>query len=395
MILENFRLAFKSLAANKLRTLLSMLGIIIGVGSVVAITSFGNSASQSIQANIAEAGLETITVAPGRGSAAEVDRLFREERVDDITELRGVRNAEPVNQRAFGIRTGSVTLTEQVVTATPALLEVFGLELAAGRFVSEEDQQERAPVVVLGSELATSLFGTDDAVGRYIRLLGDPARQLRVVGVLESKSDSFGFSFNTSAFVPRRTYLGRFVNTERVGRFVIHADASEDVIATSERIAAYFESRTGSADAVRVISPSTIAETFENVTDTLNIFLTGIAAISLLVGGIGIMNIMLVSVTERTKEIGIRKALGATPGRIMGQFLVEAGSLTAFGGAVGIAIGLSISVIVLNTLGWTFAPSPAGYALAFFVAAATGLFFGLYPAARASRLDPVIALSYE
>ncbi len=395
MIIENIRLAVKSLAANKMRTFLSMLGIVIGVASVVAITTFGSSASESIQSNIAEAGLETITVMPGRGAGAAVDRVFREERVGEIQELTGVVAVAAVNQQSFGMRVGSETVSDTVMSATPEFLSIFSLEMSSGRFVTERDEEDRTPVVVLGTELAESLFGDKDPVGSYVRLLGDPSRQLRVIGVLAEKSDNLGFSFNTSAFVPRGTYLTRLVNTETVDRFVVQADAEQDVLATADRVTDYFEVRTGDSESFRVVSPSTIAETFESVTETLNVFLTGIAAISLLVGGIGIMNIMLVSVTERTKEIGIRKALGATPARIMGQFLVEASSLTTFGGVVGVVLGVVVSVVSVNAFGWAFTPSIASYVLAFGVAAVTGIFFGIYPAGRASRLDPVIALSYE
>ena len=395
MIRENVRSASRSLINNKLRTMLSMLGIIIGVGSVVAITTIGRSAAEGIQANIAEAGLETITVVAGRDAGREVRRLFTEDLADSLAAIDGVATALPINQRSMTFRVGKEYAEETVIAVEPAFHEVFSLETVSGRFITESDIDGRDQVAVLGADLAESLFGTGDPLGEYVRVLGDGARQLRVVGVLAEKSDTLGFSFDTSAYIPRSTYTTRFERAETVDRYVLRADRTRDVLETAAAVEATMQELTGETEAVRVLSPSTIAETFESVTTTLQIFLTGIAAISLIVGGIGIMNIMLVSVTERTREIGIRKALGATPRRIMGQFLTEAVVLTGVGGLLGIALGTVLSLGTTLVLGWSFSVSPSAYGTAVLFSTSVGVFFGLYPAVRASRLDPAVALSYE
>ncbi len=396
MILEHMRSATRSLWGNKLRTFLSMIGIVIGVGSVVAITALGESARASITSQIAQAGLETVTVNVGRRPGAAVERLFTEELVDKFTEFEGIKAAAAVNRSNAQLKAGEESASEQITSATPAYLDIFSLEMREGRFVTEADMLERSAVVVLGSELADTLFPDGGAVGSSVRVLGSSPKQLRVVGVLETRSDTFGFSFDSGAFVPRTSYLVRIAKPDRPDSFVLWADPdARDVVETAAELQAWFDAETGSENAVRVQSPSTIAETMSGVTDTLSGFLAGIAAISLVVGGIGIMNIMLVSVTERTREIGIRKALGATPAAIRVQFLVEAIYITLAGGLAGLALGMGISKVASGFLGWDFILSPSSMAVAVAFSAATGIFFGLYPAARAARLDPVVALSYE
>jgi ABC-type antimicrobial peptide transport system permease subunit len=395
MMIDNLRTALQSLVGNKLRTLLSMIGIVIGVASVVAITGFGESASKSIQDQIAKSGLETITVMMGRDAGSDAIRLFDEELVPKLVGIDGVIDAVPLNQRNVTFRAGKTSASDTIMTASPGFVDMFTLKAADGRFLEQADMDSRRPVVVLGTELAETLFPSGGAVGSYVRILGEAPQQLRVVGVLAAKTETMGMSFDSSAFVPRTTYLSRIAKPARVDRFIIRADVSKDVTKTSKQIEAFFAKLTGSESAVRVMSPSTIAETMENVTGTLAAFLTGIAAISLVVGGIGIMNIMLVSVTERTREIGIRKAVGAPPSAILAQFIMEAVVLTGSGGVMGVGLGIAVSKIVVTILKYPFVISPAACALAWLVSAATGIFFGFYPAARAARLDPVAALSYE
>ena len=394
-MVEQLRTALQSLAGNKLRTLLSMVGIVIGVASVVAITAFGESASKNIQDQIAKAGLETITVMMGRDAGADALRLFTEDLAPRLAGIEGVLDAVPVNQRGVTFRAGKVGASDLIVTAAPGFVPLFSIKAEDGRFIDDADMAGRRAVVVLGTELASTLFPSGGAVGSYVRVLGPFPQQLRVIGVLAARSEAMGMSFDSTAFVPRTTYLARIARPERVDRFVIRADLSKDVAATAKRVEAFFAKLTGKEGAARVMSPSTIAETMEGVTGTLAAFLTGIAAISLVVGGIGIMNIMLVSVTERTREIGIRKAVGAPPSAILSQFLMEAVVLTGTGGLLGVALGVGVSKAVVSILEYPFAVSAWACAAAWLVSAATGIFFGLYPAARAARLDPVAALSYE
>lgn len=272
---------------------------------------------------------------------------------------------------------------------------VFDLELAEGRFLSTLDRERRSSVVVLGAEAADVLFPTSAAVGQHVRVYLKPPRSFTVIGVVASRPDAVGLSFDSSVYVPFETYGNRIEPIARVGRYAIGVRNEADVLAVSRDVEDFFFERTGNRNAVRIVSPSTVAEMFDAVTSTLSAFLTGIAAISLIVGGVGIMNIMLVSVTERTKEIGIRKALGASPRVIRGQFLIEAVTLTLVGGLLGVVIGTLISYWGTWLLGWSFSPNPWAYPLALLFSSSVGIFFGLYPAIRASRLDPVQALAYE
>ncbi len=395
MILEHFRSAWQSFAGNKMRTALSMVGIVIGVASVVAVTTLGRSASANITSQIAQSGLETIIVMPGRSTGASLERVFKESLMPELLKVDGVLEVASVNQSRFSIKSPQASAQEIVTSAVPSFISIFSLETAEGRFINQSDLDGMGSVVVLGSELATTLFPEGGALDSTIRLLGEAPRQLRVIGILASRSDTYGFSFDSNAFVPRTSYLSRLSKPKRVDRFVIRADKEKDVLRTAETLSALFEKKLGSTTAFRVMSPSTIAETMTGVTKTLSGFLAGIAAISLLVGGIGIMNIMLVSVTERTKEIGIRKAIGATPSAIRAQFLVEASAITLAGGLLGLAAGWGASAIAVRFLGWSFSFSAPEAFIALGFSAGTGLFFGLYPAARAAKLDPTLALAWE
>jgi putative ABC transport system permease protein len=395
MIWENLILAVKALWSNKLRTVLSTLGIVIGVASVVAITTLGQSATSSIQSQVAEAGLETITVFPGRDSDSETRRLFAPELAEELTMVEGVDEAAPLNLGNYTIQHGRESYSGTVIGAEESFQRIFSYAVSAGRFLTEQDDRRRSRVIVLGAELATYLFPDGNALGSYIRVYRDQARSFKVVGIMAEQSDTMGMSFDTSAYVPYETFAQRLQKVESAGRYAMRTEEGADVLEVAARVESFMLELTGNEDSFRVISPSTISEMFTGITETLNVFLTGIAAISLVVGGIGIMNIMLVSVTERTREIGIRKALGAAPGVIRGQFLTEAIALTALGGFIGMTLGTLISRLATHLLGWSFTVNPMAYGLAVAFSAAVGVFFGMYPAVRASRLDPVAALAYE
>jgi putative ABC transport system permease protein len=396
MFLENIKLAFKNLINNKLRTFLSILGILIGVGSVIAITTLGESTSASIKANIASAGMETITIYPGRDSDREVRRLFTPElgqRIKD--EIQGIDAVVPINQGNYLLKYSRNSIESRVMAVTPKYTDVFDYETDQGQFISDEDNAKRKSVVVLGAEIAEELFAQGDAVGKYIRIFRNQARSFKVIGTMKPRSDSIGVSFDTSAYVPYDTFSQRLNRIDTVGSYSIGTSEGVDVIKVSQDIEIFLERLTGNPDSYRIMSPTTIADMFTQVTGTLNLFLSGIAAISLLVGGIGIMNIMLVSVTERTKEIGIRKALGASPRVIMGQFLTEAILITLLGGILGILIGTGISYLITSLISQVFVPQPLAFFVALVFSTIIGIFFGLYPAIRASKLDPVQALAFE
>jgi ABC-type antimicrobial peptide transport system permease subunit len=396
MLLENIKLAIKDFGSNKLRTFLSVLGIVIGVGSVITITTLGGSATLSVQQEMAESGLQNIIVMPGWDSAKEVRRLFNTELAAQIKkEINGIEEVIPINQRNFLLKHYKNNYEGTVIAADEKFADIFNYELREGRFINGEDNQGRKSVVVLGTEIADQLFPDGDALGGYMRVYRNQGRSFKVVGVMKPLAESMRIDFDTSVYMPINTYSGRIERIESVGRYIVRVADGIDVMEVSEQLESYFMRLTGNPDSYRVMSPSTIAEMYTGVTQTLNLFLTGVAAISLIVGGIGIMNIMLVSVTERTKEIGIRKALGAPPKVIRGQFLTEAMILTLSGGCVGMVLGSGLSFLTTRVLRWVFAPQPSAFALALLFASAVGIFFGLYPAVKAAKLEPVEALSFE
>ncbi|RKX86833.1 MAG: hypothetical protein DRP57_00535 [Spirochaetes bacterium] len=395
MFFENIKLSFKDFAGNKLRTFLSVLGIVIGVASIITITTLGQSASVSIKNQVATMGLETINIFT-RGNDSESRRIFTPELANKIKEnVEGVKDAIPVNRSSMRLQRGRDTYQANVTAVSASFTNVFDYETENGKFITDEDDLRRKSVVVLGAEAAIKLFPDGDAVGKYIRIYRKQAKSFRVIGVMKTKTAVMGMDFDTSVYVPRRTYDQRLQHITRVRNYVIGTKKGGDVLSISNKIEDYLLKLTGDEESYKVVSPATIANIYTGITNTLNLFLTGIAAISLIVGGIGIMNIMLVSVAERTKEIGIRKALGATPKVIRGQFLVEAVVLTLFGGLIGIAFGVGMSYIITLFLKWLFAPKFSAFLLAVLFSSAVGIFFGLYPAVQASKLQPVEALMYE
>ena len=394
---ENLKLALQNFAHSKLRTSLSALGIIIGVMSVIAITTLGGSATDSIQDSIVGAGLNSITVFAGRSAPESVNRTFDLEFADRISaEVEGVAAAVPLVSSSFTVSYGKNQLEGiRVMASSPEYAEIYQYSVFSGEFLNEENDRRRESVAVLGAEIAESLFPDGDALGKRVRIFRNQARSFKVIGVMESMADSMGNSFDSQIYVPVSTYDSRLQKIEKVNSYGVTAEAGSDVLEVSANLEDWFADLFGEEGAVRVMSPAGMADMFTGITQTMNLFLSGVAAISLLVGGIGIMNIMLVSVSERTREIGIRKALGATPRVIRRQFLFEAASLTTMGGIIGVIGGLGLSALGIKALGWSFSLNLPAVIAAVVFSTAVGIFFGLYPAARASKLDPVAALAYE
>jgi putative ABC transport system permease protein len=272
--------------------------------------------------------------------------------------------------------------------------ETNNYDVAVGSFFSSLDNMNRQQVIVLGADVAADLFPDGNAVGQVVSLYRNKAKSYTVVGVMDAKDAGYTASYDSSVFIPYNTYVQRFSKPRVVSQYLVKIADGYDTLQVSDDISAYLDSIVGS-DGYTVFSPATLAEMAEEITGTFSSFLAAIAAISLLVGGIGIMNIMLVSVAERTREIGVRKALGASPQVIRGQFLTEAFTLTLLGGLVGIALGTVLSVIVTNVVGWSLDISYTGYAVALGFSMAIGIFFGWYPAMKASRLNPIDALNWE
>lgn len=395
MLRENVRMAFSSMAGNRLRTFLSLLGIIIGVASVVAILNLGRSASESISASFDAGGLDTVSVMP-RGSARETMIFTEEFSYSLMREIDGIREVLPVVSSVANVRNGQeIEEGTQVQGVTSGFFQSNSLSLSSGSFFTALDNINRRQVVVLGSVIAEDLFPSGDAAGRYITIFRhNQARSFLIAGVLEDRDASMGTTYNEAVFMPYNTYVQRFRRTDQVGTYVVKVAEGFSAIAVAEDIEDYLNEIAGS-DYYRIFSPATIKEMADAVTGTFSSFLAAIAAISLVVGGIGIMNIMLVSVVERTGEIGIRKALGAAPRMIRSQFLVESVTLSLSGGLIGLLLGSLLSVAAVRVAGWTLHVSPAAVVTALAFSLAIGVFFGWYPAAKASRLEPMEALQRE
>jgi len=408
-----FLVALASLNANKLRSGLTILGIVIGVAAVIALVSIGRGAQASITSQIESVGTNLLFVRPGRvqqtgGAFSAVGAAASLTLADAaaLANLPSVVAVSPViNGRAQAVFLGQNTNTS-VLGVTPDYFDVSNLQLADGEFLSDTNITGRSSVAVLGSAVADTLFGgSAGAIGQRIRLNGQP---YRVIGVLKSKGGTGFENQDDQVLIPLTTAQARLLGARFFGGSssinVIYVKVSDAnlVDQVTNEISAVLRERhhvLQGAEDFTIQSQVDILSTFTSVTNTLTLFLGGIAAISLVVGGIGIMNIMLVSVTERTREIGIRKAVGARRRDILFQFLVESGVLSLLGGFIGIVIGWLISRLIggipLGGQGITPVVSVDTILMATIFSMAVGLFFGIYPATRAASLNPIEALRYE
>ena len=407
------RTALSSLGANKLRAGLTLLGIVIGVAAVISLMAIGRGAQQAITANIESLGTNLLFVRPGAASeggvfgglgSASTLTLDDAYALLDPVFTPSVASVAPELSTFTQVVAGRENTSTQVIGVTPEYRSVRGFPVASGQFITAGHVQNRSEVAVLGSRVAETLFGFRDPVGQAVRING---RQFTVIGVLESKGSGILGIFDDQVLVPITTAYYRLasqrtaqggVNVQTINVQVGSGDAMDDAIqeiATALRL----RHRITGEDDFTVSSQQETIETLEEATNTFVVFLGAIASISLLVGGIGIMNIMLVSVTERTREIGIRKAMGAKRRDILLQFVSEATLLSLGGGATGVLLGLVLARLMdgRNLAGQTFQTAFDGdiALLALVVSAAIGLFFGIYPALRAARLHPIEALGYE
>ncbi|HUZ76452.1 MAG TPA: ABC transporter permease [Chloroflexota bacterium] len=415
--LQNVRIAIRALGTNKLRAVLTMLGVIIGVASVIALVAVGDGAQARVQSQVAALGtnlLQVIAFPPRLSGVAQAQAASANLTLDDLSTLAALPSlaaVAPEMSRGFQLTYQRQNSSAQVIGTTAAYARIRDATVAEGRFISSADQASGAQVAVLGATQATNLFGNEDPLGKTMQIntttvtgsgssLGAAITPVnfRVIGLLAAKGVGFD-SPDDNVYVPVSTAQWRLIGSANLRWIDAGAVSTAQMSTASAEIVATLNRTHGIKDPSQspyiVRNQADILSAATGVTQTFTLLLSAIAAISLVVGGIGIMNIMMVSVTERTREIGIRKALGATRGLILQQFLVEAVTLSVLGGALGIASGAGVARALSNVVGWSAVISLKATALAFSCAFVMGLIFGVYPAWRAARLDPIEALRYE
>ena len=397
------RIACRALLRNRLRSLLTMLGIIIGVASVISMLSIGNGAQIAMRASIEKMGTNTISVEPGfrkgrnRGTAGMGSKLVEADWLA-LAGLPMIEASSPVDSTYGTIIYGNTNWNTEITGVAEQYDLITNWPLQSGRMFNEAEVRGGNNVVVLGTQVRDELFGAADPVGSMIRVQNFP---FRVVGLLSEKGDSSGGwgSQDNRVLIPYTTLKAKLTGNERFDNIIVKAESADDVgdlqIIIKEILNTRYKIKDEENDGFQTESSAEATETAAESAKVFSYLLGGIASVSLLVGGIGIMNIMLVSVTERIREIGIRMAVGARGWDILSQFLVEAIVLSLIGGALGIILGTSISVGIAHLAGWPAVISQTSILLAFGTSAFIGIFFGFYPALSASKLDPIEALRSE
>lgn len=408
---ENFKIAIRALRANKLRSILTMLGIVIGVATVVALLAIGNGATASITNQIQNTGSNLLTISAGRQQAGFGGGGFSRQEsslyYDDFELLENnlINNVSAIVatvQSSHTVKFEDESFSATIVGVMEDQKNVNSLTVSNGRFITDRDNSAQSSVVILGSSIAEDLFGNVSPIGKTISING---LSFQVVGILESKGSSFN-SPDENIYVPIETgYSKLFSDTalndgkKTINNITVSVETSEAMDTVTAQIEYMLrrshDLKPSEESDFNINNQTDTLETLNSVTQTLTIFLGAIAGISLLVGGIGIMNIMLVSVTERTKEIGLRKAVGATKNQILTQFLIETITLSLLGGVIGILLGVSIASIFTATGLITAVVTANSIFLAFFFSLLIGIFFGIYPAFQAASLHPMVALRYE
>ena len=403
MYKESFLMAWASLIANKMRSILTMLGIIIGVAAVIALVSIGNGVKQDIQNSISSLGSNLLMVMPGAPRTPGVrpsQGSMKSLKVSDyqaISKLDGVKAASPYTANSYVTIYQSKNWTTTVSGVSSNFQDVNNWTMAEGRFISSKNVENRERVAVVGQTVVKNLFAGEDPVGKEIRVKNIP---FRVIGVLNSKGNgTMGNDQDDTIFIPYTTAMERVEGVDYLRMVYVVASDDNGIDRLQSDIENLLRVRHSikdtNLDDFNIQNMKSIMETMEQTTGTLTLFLGAVAAISLVVGGIGIMNIMLVSVTERTREIGIRKALGATYFVIVTQFLIEAVVISLMGGFIGIALGIGASKLIGLASGMSTVISVPTIVLSFAFSMAIGLVFGIYPARKAAKLNPIDALHYE
>lgn len=392
-MLEDFLNSIQNFKRNKTRTFLSLLGVIIGVAAVIIITSMGESSTKQVQDTFGTNGLDIVEIRNGfmrrnRDSITLVfDESFRENLFDGVKDIKKIWYK---NSLSATLSVGEVSASVSCTAIEYGYLEMYGFQLENGKFFSVSDVEEGMQKIILSHDMAEQLFPDGNALGQKIMLVVDKVTfGFKIVGI--TKDQTTGMETGT-AFIPRGFYSKKIKPNPSADSVLVQVTSQEKSSPMVQTLTSYCKNLTGT-DSVRVNSMKTMIEQVSKITETMSLLLAAVAAISLLVGGIGIMNIMIVTVTERRQEIGIRKALGANQKDIMQQFLIESASITVIGGILGIIFGILISLVLEYIKGMSFALSFQACIVSFVFSLFVGIFFGINPALRAAKLDPVVALS--
>src|SRR5579859_975885 len=402
-LIQSIPSALAALRANTARSVLTTLGIIIGVAAVIIIVALGEGASASVTSQLQGLGTNLLVVMPGsaqgfgvRAGAGSVTTLKAAD-ADAIATLDAVDAVSPVVGGNAQIIAGSQNWSTRVSAVSPSYQQLEDWQIASGAFFTDQDNTNSSNVAVLGQTVVTNLFPDGASpVGQLIRVRNVP---FTVIGTLVSKGSGIGGDQDDTVLIPFQTGQVRLFGATSINQIIVQVNDPTQMSAVQQAIEQLLRTRhkiqSAQADDFNVRNNADIISRVSGVTGTLTLLLSGVAAVSLVVGGIGIMNIMLVSVTERTREIGIRLAIGARPNDILMQFMLEAVVLSVLGGLIGILIGSGVALLMPMVAGWAILLPWKAIVLAFGVSAAIGMFFGIYPARKASRLDPIEALRYE
>ncbi|MBQ7751759.1 MAG: ABC transporter permease [Clostridia bacterium] len=390
---QSFKMSVKSILGNKGRSALTMLGIIIGVASVIILTGIGNGATSSITDSLSSLGTKNITVSMSRGgwggstrkiSLADMEKFLEQNR--DLVE-----SMSPAISGSVLLKCGNENTTTMFSAYDASYAEIKDTNVETGRFISEFDVKNRSYVCIVGSYIVNEFFGGTNPIGQTVKLNGMP---FKIIGTYKELGDSSESSSDNAVTVPYTTAM-RFLKNKNITTFYFNATSEDTVDTAVSEIKAYITKKLGTDSGFSVLSVAEMLDTINEIMGTLTAMLAGIAAISLIVGGIGIMNIMTVSVSERTREIGIRKAIGARTTDILMQFLVESAILSSMGGVVGIFVGFILGSIVCKLISIQFVAQFNMILVAFGFSLFIGVFFGIAPAKKAAKLHPIDALRSE
>jgi len=386
-MLQSIKMALRSIKGNKLRSALTMLGMIIGVSSVIILVSIAQGSAKNVTSQINQLGTNLLTI-----NTFGTDIALTEDKISELSKLNGVNALSPVVSGRVNVKKDRTTSQVTMTGTNASYSSVRDTKVSTGRFITDLDIEYRQKIAVIGSDTASTFFGADNPVGQYLQIDGT---SFKVVGVLVSKGSSMGQSGDNVVIVPLSTGQ-RLVKSTTINQVYLQGKSEDQMdLVMNEVERAMASLYPNKSDSYSVTNQQDLMDTMSSISDTMTMMLGGIASISLLVGGIGIMNIMLVSVSERTKEIGIRKAIGAKSRDVLLQFLIEAVVLSGVGGIIGIITGVGLGKLLSSILNLSVSFTSSVMLLSFLFSLAVGVVFGVFPANKASKLNPIQALRYE